>query len=87
MNLILRHTQADTNSLADFTSRYSAPHGINTAHDFMPRNARKSQTRHSDEPKLEIGDAVLIREGVVGLVLARSPLPVKGATKFTTSFS
>lgn len=27
--------------------------------------------RRSDEPKLEIGDSVVIREGVIGLVLAR----------------
>jgi hypothetical protein len=27
--------------------------------------------RRSDEPKLEIGDTVLMKEGVVGVVLAR----------------
>jgi hypothetical protein len=27
--------------------------------------------RRSDEPKLEIGDTVLIKEGLVGVVLAR----------------
>jgi hypothetical protein len=32
---------------------------------------RQTLVRRSDEPKLEIGDTVLIREGVVGLVLAR----------------
>jgi hypothetical protein len=28
-------------------------------------------TRHSDEPKLEIGDVVQIKEGVGGVVVAR----------------
>jgi hypothetical protein len=32
---------------------------------------RQILIRHSDEPKLEIGDTVLIKEGVVGVVLAR----------------
>jgi hypothetical protein len=31
----------------------------------------KTLIRRSDEPKLEIGDLVSIREGVVGVVLAR----------------
>lgn len=32
---------------------------------------RQTLIRRSDEPKLEIGDTVLIKEGVVGVVLAR----------------
>jgi hypothetical protein len=28
-------------------------------------------TRHSDEPKLEIGDRISIEEGLIGVVLAR----------------
>ena len=32
---------------------------------------RQILRRRSDEPKLEIGDTVLINEGVVGVVLAR----------------
>ena len=32
---------------------------------------RQTITRRSDEPKLEIGDTVAIKEGVVGVVLAR----------------
>ena len=32
---------------------------------------RQTLIRCSDEPKLEIGDTVLIKEGVVGVVLAR----------------
>jgi len=31
---------------------------------------RQTVIRRSDEPKLEIGDTVLIKEGVVGVVLA-----------------
>lgn len=31
----------------------------------------KTLIRRSDEPKLEIGDLVSIREGVIGVVLAR----------------
>lgn len=34
-----------------------------------PRHA--TLIRRSDEPKLEIGDTVSVREGVVGVVLAR----------------
>ncbi len=37
----------------------------------MKETPRQTLVRRSDEPKFEIGDAVLIREGVVGLVLAR----------------
>lgn len=32
---------------------------------------RRTITRRSDEPKLEIGDVVSIKEGVVGIVRAR----------------
>lgn len=32
---------------------------------------RQTITRRAEEPKLEIGDTVEIREGVVGVVLAR----------------
>jgi hypothetical protein len=32
---------------------------------------RQTLKRHSDEPKLEIGSTVPIKEGVVGVVLAR----------------
>ena len=32
---------------------------------------RQTLIRRSDEPKLEIGDTVLIKEGVAGVVLAR----------------
>ena len=32
---------------------------------------RQTLIRRSDEPKLEIGDTVLINEGVMGVVLAR----------------
>ena len=32
---------------------------------------RQTITRRSDEPKLEIGDTISIKEGVVGVVLAR----------------
>jgi hypothetical protein len=32
---------------------------------------RQTLIRRSDEPKLEIGDVVPIKEGVVGVVLAR----------------
>ena len=31
---------------------------------------RQTLIRRSDEPKLEIGDTILIKEGVVGVVLA-----------------
>jgi len=33
--------------------------------------SRQTVIRRSDEPKLEIGDTILIREGVVGVVVAR----------------
>jgi hypothetical protein len=32
---------------------------------------RQTLRRRSDEPKLEIGDTVLIKDGVVGVVVAR----------------
>ena len=32
---------------------------------------RKTLIRRSDEPKLEIGNVVQIREGIVGVVVAR----------------
>jgi hypothetical protein len=37
----------------------------------MKEATRQTLTRRSDEPTLEIGDAVPIRDGVVGVVLAR----------------
>lgn len=33
--------------------------------------ARQTLTRRSDEPKLEVGDEVEIKEGVLSVVLAR----------------
>jgi len=36
---------------------------------------RQTLIRRSDEPKLEIGETVLIKEGVVGVVLARFTPP------------
>ena len=37
----------------------------------MKEAIRQILRRRLDEPKLEIGDTVLIKEGVVGVVLAR----------------
>ena len=37
----------------------------------MKEAIRQTLTRRSDEPTLEIGDAVPIRDGVVGVVVAR----------------
>ena len=37
----------------------------------VKEGTRQTLRRRSDEPKLEIGDTVLIKEGVVGVVLAR----------------
>ena len=37
----------------------------------MEEALRQTIRRRSDEPKLEIGDVVPIKEGVVGVVLAR----------------
>jgi len=37
----------------------------------MNEAPRRTITRRSDEPKLEIGDTVPVKEGVVGVVLAR----------------
>ena len=37
----------------------------------MKEAPRQTIRRHSDEPKLGIGDTVPIKEGVVGVVLAR----------------
>ena len=37
----------------------------------MQEAPRRTLVRRSDEPKLEIGDTVLMKDGVVGLVLAR----------------
>jgi hypothetical protein len=37
----------------------------------MKEATRQTLTRRSDEPTLEIGDAVPIRDGVVGVVVAR----------------
>ena len=34
-------------------------------------STRQTLIRHSDEPKLEIGDSVPIKDGVVGVVVAR----------------
>jgi hypothetical protein len=55
----------------------------------MKEATRQILIRHSDEPKLEIGDTVLIKEGVVGVVLARfTPSGESGGpTKFITSLS
>jgi hypothetical protein len=47
---------------------------------------RQTLIRRSDEPKLEIGDTVLIKEGLVGVVLAPFLADlVRGVTKFITS--
>jgi hypothetical protein len=37
----------------------------------VKESTRQILRRRSDEPKLEIGDTVLIEEGVVGVVIAR----------------
>lgn len=37
----------------------------------MKEPTRQTLRRRSDEPKLEIGDTVPIRDGVVGVVVAR----------------
>jgi hypothetical protein len=37
----------------------------------VKESPRQIITRQSDEPKLEIGDRVAIKEGVIGVVLAR----------------
>ena len=37
----------------------------------MKDSPRQTLIRRSDEPKLEVGDTVLIKQGVVGVVLAR----------------
>ena len=37
----------------------------------MKEAPRQTLIRRSDEPKLELGDTVAIKEGVVGVVLAR----------------
>ena len=47
--------------------------GINGRHNGKVKELppHKTLIRRSDEPKLEIGDLVSIREGVIGVVLAR----------------
>ena len=47
--------------------------GINGRHNGKVKEPppHKTLIRRSDEPKLEIGDLVSIREGVIGVVLAR----------------
>ena len=47
--------------------------GINGRHKGKEKEPppHKTLIRRSDEPKLEIGDLVSIREGVIGVVLAR----------------
>ena len=47
--------EADTNPLTDFPSGHSAAQGFNAAHDFMPRNARQSQTRVDARDRGRIG--------------------------------
>ena len=43
-----------------------------TRHNRKVKEApRQTLIRRSDEPKLDIGDNVLIKEGVVGVVIAR----------------
>lgn len=37
----------------------------------MKEATRQILIRRSDEPKLEIGDSVQVKEGVIGVVLAR----------------
>ena len=37
--------EADTDPLTDFPSGHAAAQGFNATNDFMPRNARQSQTR------------------------------------------
>ena len=37
----------------------------------MKEASRQTLIQRSDEPKLELGDTVAIKEGVVGVVLAR----------------
>jgi len=32
---------------------------------------RQTLIRHADQPKLEVGEAVVIKDGVIGVVLAR----------------
>src|SRR4029077_13299194 len=47
--------QADTNPLTDFPLGHSAAQGFNAANDFMPRNARQSQTRVGARDRGHIG--------------------------------
>ena len=35
------------------------------------KESRHTVVRRSDEPKLEVGDSIPVREGVTGIVLAR----------------
>ena len=53
--------------------------------DPMKEAPRQTIRRRSDEPKLKIGDTVTLKEGVVGVVLARFTRLVKSATRFITS--
>jgi hypothetical protein len=51
--------QADTDPLTDFPSGHSAAQRFNAANDFMPRNARQSQTRVNarDRGRIRVTDS------------------------------
>jgi hypothetical protein len=58
--------------LGPVTAHYAPQTSIIVRQNGQVKEApRQTLIRRSDEPKFEIGDAVLIRDGVVGLVLAR----------------
>jgi hypothetical protein len=50
---------------------WSESEGPSVIMDLVKEPTRHTVIRRSDEPKLEIGDTVSIREGVVGVVLTR----------------
>jgi hypothetical protein len=53
----------------------------------LEEESRRILIRHSDEPKLEVGAVVEIKDGVVGVVLARFGRPVNGGMKTVTLFN
>jgi hypothetical protein len=51
--------------------RAALPHGCATMALVKEEPPHHTIKRRSDEPKLQIGERVLVKEGVIGVVLAR----------------
>lgn len=73
IGLLPAHFSCRQDAGREGADRSNKTFGINGRHNGNVKEPppHKTLIRRSDEPKLEVGDLVSIREGVIGVVLAR----------------